>query len=336
MRVRMTYMIAVLVAVLLALSSCEDSWETRRPDRVSVSFLAVGQGTKSAVAAHEGDVRTLDVLAYDASTGRASAGGHSEGSAVTMEVTKGATLTFFVVANAPDGAFAGCGTVSAFMSRLSLLEHGSSSSLVMVSASETRTFTESADVSVELSRLCSKVVLEGFTPVLWGADELAGASIVFDRAYLINVVGSCPLSMSPSVGSVWYNRSVYDGSLDALLQDYLCSVSGTAVTSAAKVDTGYSFYCMPNPTDNAVNFATEPTWSPRNTRLVLEFTVDGVKTYYPIDIPAMKCNMCYVIKNLTITRMGSHHPDIPVGKDTVQFTVEVTPWGENDINEILQ
>lgn len=334
MRHLMTYLLAVL-AVLPAVSSCEGLAGDGSEDRVSVSFLVVGQGTKAAVSTHEGDVASLDVLTYDAASGRASAGGHSDGGAVTVEVTKGSTLTYFVVANAPEGAFAGCTTVTAFKARLSLFPDNTAGSLVMVSEAGTKTFTEATDVSVELSRLCSKVVLGSVTPALRDAEELAGASIVFDRTYLINVAGACTLGLTPSAEGPWYNRSVFDEGLDATIADYLCSTAGVSVTSSSTIETGYSFYCLPNPTDNGVNFATESVWSPRDTRLVLEFTVDGMKTWYPIDIPAMECNKCYLIRNLTITRLGSHHPDIPVGNDTVRFTVEITEWGTNDITDIV-
>lgn len=330
----MTYLLSVLAALSM-LPSCEGLGGDGSADRVSVSFLVVGQGTKAAVGAHESDIASLDVLVYDAASGRASAGGHSDGGAVTVEVTKGSTLTYFVVANAPKGAFAGCTTVTAFRTKLSFLQDNTSGTLVMVSGAGTKTFTEATDVSVELSRLCSKVVLGSVTPALRDAEELSGASIVFDRAYLINVAGSCTFGLEPSADGLWYNKSVFDEGLDDTIADYLCSEAGISVTSSSTIETGYSFYCMPNPTDNGVNFATESVWSPRDTRLVLEFTVDGMKTWYPIDIPAMECNKCYLIRNLTITRMGSHQPDIPVGNDTVQFTVEITEWGTNDITDVV-
>ena len=39
--------------------------------------------------------------------------------------------------------------------------------------------------------------------------------------------------------------------------------------------------------------------------------------------------------NLTITRLGSDSPDMPVEEGTIKFTVTVKDWVEQDINETI-
>lgn len=61
------------------------------------------------------------------------------------------------------------------------------------------------------------------------------------------------------------------------------------------------------------------------TRLVLEGTVDGIRCYYPIEIPSLDPAKEYQL-SLTLKRMGSPDPDIPVRSDAVLVETQTVPW----------
>jgi hypothetical protein len=61
------------------------------------------------------------------------------------------------------------------------------------------------------------------------------------------------------------------------------------------------------------------------TRLVLEGTVDGILCYYPIEIASLEPAREYQI-SLTLKRMGSSDPDIPVRSDAVLVETQTVPW----------
>lgn len=65
------------------------------------------------------------------------------------------------------------------------------------------------------------------------------------------------------------------------------------------------------------------------TRLVLEGTVDGILCYYPIEIESLEPAKEYQL-SLTLRRMGSPDPDIPVRSDAVLVETQTVPWQMRD------
>ncbi len=62
-----------------------------------------------------------------------------------------------------------------------------------------------------------------------------------------------------------------------------------------------------------------------HTRLVLEGTVDGQLCYYPLEIPHLEAGKVYSY-DITLRRMGSPDPDIPVSSDAVLVETLTVPW----------
>lgn len=85
----------------------------------------------------------------------------------------------------------------------------------------------------------------------------------------------------------------------------------------------HSFYCYPNLISDE---SFDSTWSPRHTMLVVDAMLDGVQTYYPIELPVIGRNKCIVIEELIITKKGSDYPYVPVRDGSCDATVIVTPW----------
>ena len=62
-----------------------------------------------------------------------------------------------------------------------------------------------------------------------------------------------------------------------------------------------------------------------HTRLVLEGTLDGHLCYYPLEIPHLEPAKVYSF-DITLRRMGSPDPDIPVSSDAVLIETQTVPW----------
>lgn len=310
---------AFLLAVLL--SCARESSPVQEPEesRVSVSFLALGDGTKaSGVTGHESDVSTVDVLVFRSGSGVLDCSARSASPSVSVSVPRGIALSWHVFANAPEGVFDGIRTESELLSARTLLAHNGESGLVM-HGSGTGSFDVPvpADVEVPLSRYACKVSLGRIVPSFVAGEV---NEVRFRGAFLLNVCGDEPWSGAATAGSVWYNRQTRDKGLPAPVAGFVATDADTLLTDASAFDAEYSFYCMPNPISDGAKGSGV-------TRLVLAFSVGGNTDYYPIDIPSMESNRWYCIDSVSLLGPGSSDPDTPVSRTELSFTIEVTPWG---------
>lgn len=65
------------------------------------------------------------------------------------------------------------------------------------------------------------------------------------------------------------------------------------------------------------------------TRLVLEGTLDGHLCYYPLEIPHLEAAKVYSF-DITLRRMGSPDPDIPVSSDVALVETLTVPWQDRE------
>ena len=87
---------------------------------------------------------------------------------------------------------------------------------------------------------------------------------------------------------------------------------------ATRTELEESLYCYPNP-------ATGAEMGRMPTHLVLEGTLDGHLCYYPIEIPHLEAAQVYSF-DITLRRMGSPDPDIPVSSDAALVETLTVPW----------
>lgn len=331
---------AVFLAGVLAVLSCNK--EGMGGPKASVRFRIVTPETKASVTPYEARVGSLDLLAFRALDGTLD--GESVRAVVVApattlttisgDVTSNVALNCYVVANAPDGAFSGITSESAFLAALSRLDHSTSNSLVMVGKSLNMTVTSSdSSEDIEITRLGCKVTVKQVSMSAAYYSGLGASPVVtIGRVVLVNVVGSIPYSMTPTVGSVWYNQR---GVLDAvgIVADMTEATSGVAITGSSPVDVNVSLYCYPNTINNSVDSSNDGgTWSVRNTRVAVEVIVNGNPEWYPMTIDkVMDCNKEYLVNSLTILGPGSTSPDIPVTRTDLAFTVSVNAWSGLDV-----
>lgn len=94
---------------------------------------------------------------------------------------------------------------------------------------------------------------------------------------------------------------------------------------------GLAFYTYPNPSAHS----SSETVADKTTKLVLETSLtisgDTRKYYYSISIPYTQPNYHYTINNITIKRLGSEDPSLPVTKAACSFTITVKDWESGTI-----
>ena len=327
----------LILGAALLLSSCEKETagapEPAGESRTRLTLVVSALQTRASVTPHEGDVVSLDVLAFRAGDGTLDASSRVTGSGLTSvsaDVSAGVPLRWKVVANAPSGAFASVTTEAGFESALTSLTDGTVSSLVM-GASGTVTATDgTGPVSAGLDRYCCKVTVESVA-FAWTDSFQETPVVTVERIALVNVVGTTPFSGVPAAGELWYNRMGIEEGLPDYVRDMTVKDYGSLPVGPSPVDVASPLYAMPNPVSNNVNSANSPEWSERCTRVAVELKVNGTSYWYPVDLPSMECNRHYIIRRLTVTGPGSMGPDYPVTRDGVTFTVDVTPWEDNDV-----
>jgi hypothetical protein len=187
----------------------------------------------------------------------------------------------------------------------------------MMSGEITEELTASTTVTMPVERLAARIAV---SQVSTDFELEAHQSLSFEirSIYLINVAGE-KAYLQDNTPTIWYNKNKYEaGTSPSFLYDV---VTSGRIEGGDSYDTEHYFYCYPNAT------ATK-------TRLVIEAEVGGYTYYYPVTLNAIDANTAYTY-NLTITRLGSDSPDIPVADGTVNFTVTVVDWVEQNVQETI-
>ena len=115
----------------------------------------------------------------------------------------------------------------------------------------------------------------------------------------------------------WINAGALDSLATlALPHPEMMLKEGLGNIGTTRLYPALSFYCYANP--------GREEGIPR-TRLVLEGTLDGHLCYYPLEIPHLEPAQVYSF-DITLRRMGSPDPDIPVSSDAALVETLTVPW----------
>lgn len=108
--------------------------------------------------------------------------------------------------------------------------------------------------------------------------------------------------------------------------DYLLQ-SGVGNVWRERIQVSKEFWCYANDIEKA---------APGNpvTRIVLEGDVGEYHCYYPIELPGLKAGQTLSL-DVTLLRMGSPDPDIPVSSATVTVETLTLPWVDIELREEL-
>ena len=209
------------------------------------------------------------------------------------------------------------------MSTIVTLGENAPGSFVMAGSLDSHEILSDEKTTIEVERLVAKVSCTVRTAF---KGYLADESLRIDAVYLTNVKALARIGEPHSDGvpdSLWYNRMAYEPSVADYPRGLLYENCGAAMPPRDSIVTGYSFYPFPN---SAADDHDVSRWSPRCTRLVVEATLLGRKTYYPVTIGKVESNRHYMV-DLTVSNFGTDHPEgFPDKYGDIAFSVKVEDW----------
>ena len=286
--------------------------DVQNGEKIQLTVNLPQAATKVTGAPTDDKVNNVQIFVFD-KNGLYEASTHSTSSSLSLTCTTGEKQIVALV-NAPLEN--GVTNIADLRSRTSDLNDCSAGNIVM-SGEITEELTASTTVTMPVERLAARVAV---SQVNTDFELEAHQSLSFEirSIYLVNVAGE-KAYLEDNTPATWYNKTKYAaGTSLAFLYDV---VANGRIENGDSYDTEHYFYCYPNST------ATK-------TRLVIEAEVGGYTYYYPVTLNAVDANTAYTY-NLTITRLGSDSPDIPVADGTVNFTVTVADWVEQNVQETI-
>ena len=183
-------------------------------------------------------------------------------------------------------------------------------------------------VEIPVCRKVAKVELQSLL-VKFDMPQYMSLPFKVSSVYLINVPAAMPY-FSTTEPALWLNKSGYVEDDD---NTFIYDDMGNVKVSDRLLYTAHNiFYCYPN---NSSEDSFSETWSPRNTRLVVEATLGDRKYYYPVTLPKLESNKKYNV-SLTITRPGADTPDTVIDKNDGVFSIVVQDWDDGGlVNNVI-
>lgn len=318
-----TIFITAFIAAF-CLVSCQQK-EASEGEQVMLSVTIPGLETKATGVqlAHENNISDVQLFVFG-SNGVLENYAKNNAANVKVSVASG-TKNIYAAVNAPD--LSGVTTESDLRGFVTSLDDNSTTKFVMFGQLMNEPVSAASNSkTIIVSRVVAKIVLQRITRS-FSNPVLGSAPMTIDAVYLTDVAGNAILdnanlsAASPST-RVWYNKLQYAGEGAGLLHDNI-SIS---IADGASYNMEHEFYPYPNMESSMPSGVAAGTWTTRRTMLVIEATLNGSKTYYPVYLPALQSNRVYTITGFTLTRKGSDYPWLPVEDDTVSFTIVPEDW----------
>ena len=309
---KMFFAVLAAVAVIGCNKNDVEVQDLQSGEKIQLTVNLPQAATKVTGDPTDDEVNDVQIFVFD-KNGLYEASSRATASTLSLTCTTGEKKIVALV-NAPIES--SVANIAELRSRTSELSDCSAGHIVM-SGELTEVLTSSTTVTMQVERLAARVAVSQITTD-FELEAHQNLSFEIRSIYLINVAGERAY-LSDNTPATWYNKGQYvaETSLD-FLRDV---VAAGRVSNGESYDTEHYFYCYPNAT------ATK-------TRLVIEAEVGGYTYYYPITLNAVDANTAYTY-NLTITKLGSNSPDVPVADGTVNFTVTVKDWTVQNVPETI-
>ena len=300
----------------VALTGCNEKndnvYEKLDQEKIRLTVNLPQVATKVTGVPADAQVNDVQIFVFD-KNGLYEASSHASASTLSLTCTTGEKQIVALV-NAPlEGSVT---NITELRSRTVDLNACSTGNIVMT-GEITEVLAASTTVTMQVERLAAKVSVAQVNT----AFELeAHQSLPFEikAIYMVNVAGE-KTYLTDDAPLTWYNRGQYvQETSPAFLHD---KVTDGVIVNGGSYDTGHYFYCYPNETST-------------KTRLVVEAEVGGYTYYSPVTLNEVAANTAYIY-NLTITRLGSDSPDVPVAEGAVNFTVTVKEWTVQNVHETI-
>lgn len=330
-------------AIALAiLASCNK--ETNEPSihpetetaELTLEFPGVTVQTKVPLAADEtsaeSTVSSIQVLVFNDNGLELSQ--TISGTSGTMRVTKGSKKVV-AVANF-SGDLSGCTSPEdVYSASTSLKDNSLGNDTLFIMSGETDVTVDGAtQASISLVRIAAKFLIRKISVNLNSAFSQSDISI--DRIYIDNAVVNASLGggKAPLAASDFVNQR---GGFDDQGSYKPWSQSEFDGWTMSEDKNGTKLYSYPNITaDKDDNRNKTGAFTVRKTRVVVEATLKGKKTFYPFTFDGqIERNHYYEITDLVITGYGVEHPEDPTPtKGDFTVNVIVKPWEQGGSTSI--
>ena len=282
-------------------------------EKVQLTVTIPSDQTKVTGYPSDTQIHEMQVFVFDKNGIYETSSEKARGSAMALTCTTGEKKIVALV-NAPEES--PVVNIEELRARVVDLNKCEAGSIVMC-GEITKTLSASSIVAMQVQRLAVKIAVSDVN-LNFALDAHKNLKFKINSIYLITVAGTRAY-MAENTPATWYNKGGYipETSLDFLYD----SVTSDLIANGSSYTTEHYFYCYPNVT------ATK-------TRLVVEADIEGHIYYYPVTLEQINPNTAYTY-SLTITRLGSDSPDSPVAEGTVNFTVTVKDWVEQDMNATI-
>lgn len=247
----------------------------------------------------------------------------------SVKVTKGKKKVV-AVANY-SGNLSGCSTPEAiYATATDLNDNTIGSSSLFVMSGETDVDVDGAtQASISLERIAAKFLIRKISVNLNSAFSEGDISI--DRIYVDNAVVKANLggAKTPLAAADFVNqRGGFDS--NAVYQTWSAGPYDEWTMATPGTDGyGTKLFSYPNRTpDNDDSRNKTGAFTVRKTRVVVEATLKGKKTFYPFTFNGpIERNHYYEITDLVITGYGVEHPEDPTpSKGDLSVNIIVKPW----------
>lgn len=315
----------IAAVVVMCASACEKNVAAGLPDSAPavLNVSLTSAVTKVTDISGEDSVGDMQVFVFK-KDGSLDACARASGGSLSMSCTVGERDVVALV-NAPS-----CMDVkdyAALQEKFSDLKDNVPGRFVM-SGRTSCSISSSTSVELDVRRLVSRISIVSVKND-FALPQYREADFRITGIYLVNVTGEMKY-FSEDCGDLWYNKMKNDLSSEVSSMAYSGKLD-VPVTAGSSYSVQHYFYCYPNSTSSD---SSDSVWTERQTRLVVETSLDGKTYYYPVNIEGMKSNHTYEITEMRITRIGSDTPDIPVSSDVAGFAVSVEEWVAGGSKEV--
>lgn len=319
-----------ILAGVLLLASCSREPSPAKGDSATVCLSAVTGGTRAdaAATAEEKEITHVDWYVSGAD-GSILDFFRGTASSETFTLSKG-DYSFMALANLPAAAPAvGDLTLDGYKAAVEVsfkdcFAGQAWNGFAMYGEPASVQLTEDKNVSINMKRVASKVVLEGgVTFDISEASSLASLPKEIKSVFLTNI----PDKVKAYTGDMIGDEYVNDASSESFVPDCLTAEGvPTALMPAKTWSLGGGRAVLYGHPNKAVQ-ASDASGHDMTTKLVICGKIGDNIMYWPIAIPGLGTNNIVSLSGVTITGRGSEGPNDYLQDDSaVRFTATLEPW----------
>lgn len=308
----------------LSLTSCEKDNTTSQKNsenefiakdgqKVTLGVTLNGFSTMTKASNEIGDndknIESLQVLAFR-ENGELDAYAKSSLASVKLNCTTG-KKTFYAIVNGKD--FSKIKKSTDLLSCITYLKDNAIDKLQMFGSTQLDVKANTNSVSITATRIPARISIEKII-LNFQATAYKNSSLKIEQLYVTNVAAGAKLGTLASA-SEWINLSKFDSSIDASLKALTYEQTpNISIKNGTTYNKNHYFYVYPHEKG-------------KQTRLVIEGSIDGKKYFFPINISdSIESNMTYTITELTITRPGSEDSNTPVCTTQCNANITIEEW----------